>query len=130
MYLNTAPSAGYGARYRSVDVTSQVEGASPHRLISILFEELLTSIDTMLAAQRRDNQAKVMDRQSRATMMLLALETSLDYKNGGELAENLAAVYRQSRKLIQIGGRNRDSASVEQARSMISEIASAWAAIA
>ena len=123
---------GYGAtggakmRYQSVDVESQVLGASPHRLVGILFEELMKSIDILIAAQRAGNRAKIIDKQSRASTILLALETSLDYRNGGEIALNLAKVYRESRRLIVQGGRNDQPELVEKARGYLVDIAEAW----
>jgi flagellar protein FliS len=128
-------SNGYGAmggartRYQSVDVESQVEGASPHRLIAILFDELMKAIEIMLAAQRSGNRVKMIDRQARASTILLGLETSLDFEAGGELAINLARIYREARRLIQQGGRGEDPAMIEQARDLLSEIADAWAQI-
>ena len=128
-------SNGYGAmggakmRYQTVDVESQVEGASPHRLIGILFDELMKATEIMVAAMRVGNRAKTIDKQARASNILLALETSLDFRNGGDVARNLARVYRESRRLIQQGGRANDPAAVETARSYLSEIVEAWEAI-
>lgn len=123
---------GYGTmsgarlRYQAVDVESQILGASPHRLIGILFEELMKSIDIMIAAQRAGNRTKIIERQARASNVLLALETSLDFRNGGEIAMNLAAVYREARRLIQLGGRTGQIELVEQARGYLSGIVEAW----
>lgn len=125
-------SNGYGAmggarlRYQMVDVASQVEGASPHRLVGILFEELMKAMEIMIAAQRAGNRAKVIDKQSRASTILLALETSLDFRNGGEIAINLAMVYREARRLIVLGGRENKPEHVEQAREYLSGIVDAW----
>jgi flagellar protein FliS len=125
-------SNGYGAmggarlRYQTVDVASQVEGASPHRLVGILFEELTKAMEIMIAAQRAGNRAKVIDKQARASTILLALETSLDFRNGGEIAVNLAKVYREARRLIVLGGRENNSEHVERARKYLSGIVDAW----
>jgi flagellar protein FliS len=117
---------GAGARYRNVDMSSRMEGASPHRLVQILFEELIKATDTMLAAQRLGEAAKRSERQSRALSILHALETSLDFDKGGEIAANLATIYREARRLITLGGREGHPAPVEQARAMLAEIAGAW----
>ena len=128
MFMNNGYGAmgGAKARYQIVDVESRVEGASPHRLIGILFEELMKAIEIMLAAQRAGNRMKVIERQARTSNILLALETSLDFKNGGELAVNLARVYREARRLVQLGGRGNDPALVEKARALLSGIVEAW----
>lgn len=123
---------GYGAassarlRYQAVDVESKVEGASPHRLIGILFEELTKAMEIMIAAQRGGHRAKAISKQARASTILLALETSLDFRNGGEIAANLAKVYREARRLIQLAGRNDEPELVELARSYLAGIIDAW----
>jgi flagellar secretion chaperone FliS len=125
-------SNGYGAmggaklRYQTVDVASQVEGATPHRLIGILFEELMKALEIMIAAQRAGNRAKAIDKQGRASTILLALETSLDFRNGGEIAVNLAMVYRETRRLVALGGRENNPEHVEQAKQYLSGIVDAW----
>lgn len=125
-------SSGYGAqggakmRYQAVDLESQVEGASPHRLVGILFEELMKALEIMAAAQRAGNRTKAIDKQARASTILLALETSLDFNNGGEIAVNLARLYREARRLVQQGGRDNDPAMIEQARGYLSPIVEAW----
>jgi len=125
-------SNGYGAmggakmRYQAVDLESRIEGASPHRLIGILFEELMKALEIMLAAQRAGNRAKTIEKQSRASTVLIALETSLDFKNGGELAVNLARVYREARRLVLQGGRDNSPEMVTQARDLLAGIVEAW----
>lgn len=128
-------SSGYGAmggakmRYQTVDVASQVEGASPHRLIGILFDELTKAMDIMIAAQRAGNRAKVIDKQARASTILLALETSLDFRNGGDIAINLAKVYREARRLVVLGGRQGKPEHVVKAKEYLADIIDAWAQI-
>jgi len=132
MYMNHGYGAPNGAkmRYQTVDLESRIEGASPHGLISILFDELMKSLDIMIAAQNAGMTAKMIDKQGRASNILLALETSLDFRNGGELAVNLAKVYREARRLVQLAGRNRQPELVEQARGYLSGIVEAWESIA
>lgn len=116
------------ARYRDLDLSTKVEGASPHRLIAILFEELLKSLDTIAAAFAAGvapYASGMPERRARATAILLGLEGSLDHDNGGELAARLTAIYREARGLLGKG----DAASVAAARVMIADIAEAWNSI-
>jgi flagellar protein FliS len=126
-----APGAAR-ARYRDIDLTSRVEGATPHALIAILFDELGRTLDTMaaaLAAGSGATRAGMPERRARATSILLGLEGSLDHATGGELASGLAAVYREARRLIGDALVQNDAKPILQAREMISEIATAWARI-
>lgn len=120
---------GAGARYRTVDMSSRLEGASPHRLVAILFEELLRAIETAQAADRQGDRGKRAERQARALSILHALEGSLDFEKGGEIATSLSSIYREGRRLISEGGRESRPELVEQARAMLAEIAGAWESI-
>lgn len=126
MYMARGRFGAAQARYSSIDVTSRIEGASPHRLVSILFDELLKALDAMAAAQRRGDVGQRGSRQSRALAILSGLETSLDYDKGGEIAKGLAAIYREARRLVIVAADGNDPAPVMQAKEMLQEIASAW----
>lgn len=120
------------ARYRDLDLSSKVEGASPHRLIGILYEELLKTLDTMAAGLAAGGDATKMGmpvRRARAMSILLGLEGSLDHDNGGGLSQGLAAVYRETRRLIGEAITNSDPAPLAQAREIVSEISDAWTQI-
>ncbi len=143
--FGTMGHAAARARYAQVDLGSKVEGANPHRLIGILYEDLLRTLDTMAAALgqpsvgaaalgRPGGGAAAMrpgmaDRRARAASILLGLETSLDHGRGGDLSLGLAAVYREARRLIAAGIAAGDAAPIVQAREMIAEIAEAWSTI-
>lgn len=126
MYMAPGRISAARARYSSIDVTSRIEGASPHRLVSILFDELLKAIDAMAAAQARGDISQRGNRQSRALAILSGLETSLDFEQGGEIAKGLAAIYREARRLVIAAAEESSPAPLAQAREMLGEIASAW----
>lgn len=125
-------NAGYAAaraRYRDIDIGSKVEGASPHRLIAILYEELLKTLDTIAAglnAGSSANRPGMPERRGRTMSILMGLEGSLDHSQGGDLSQGLAAVYREARRLIGEGMREQDPKRIIQAREMVGEIADAW----
>lgn len=126
MYMSRQPFARAQASYQNVDRSTRVEGASPHQLIALLFEEALVAIDTMSAAAQRRDLARVASSQARALSIIGGLQASLDMERGGELARNLADVYREASRLILTGGRACEPLFVTQARAMLGEIASAW----
>lgn len=125
MYVYNKFRAG-SARYKSVDLSSRIEGATPHRLVQIMYEELLKTLDAMAFATSRGDYVQRGERQSRALAILTGLETSLDFDKGGQIARDLVAIYREARRLVVAGGREGDARLVVQAREMIQEIAAAW----
>jgi flagellar protein FliS len=117
------------ARYQNVDLASRVEGASPHGLVSILLDELMKALEAMAAACARRDFSQRGAAQARALNMLNGLESSLDFDKGGEIAESLASIYAEGRRLVIAGARDNDPDQVLRARTMVGEIASAWQAI-
>lgn len=117
------------ARYQNVDLASRVESASPHGLVSILLDELMKSLEAMAAACNRRDYTQRGTAQARALNMLNGLESSLDFEKGGEIAQSLASIYAETRRLTIAGARDNDAEQVLRARTMIGEIASAWQAI-
>ena len=118
------------ARYQSVDIASRIEGATPHQLVQLMYEELLKSLDAMAVAAKRGDYVQRGQRLSRALNILTGLETSLDFDKGGEIATGLAAIYREARRLVIEGGRGSDPIMIVKARDLIHEISTAWDAIA
>jgi flagellar protein FliS len=130
MFYNQGYAGSAAARrYAAVHSGSRVEGATPHALVKILFDELLIALDAAALAERNGDRLKVSDKQARAMSILFALETSLDHEKGGDIALGLAQIYREARRLLLVGAKTRDAAPVDQARVMVAEIAEAWTQI-
>lgn len=113
-------------RYAAVHAGSRIEGATPHALVKILFDELMFAMDAAVVADRQGDRTKSTEKCSRALTILHALESSLDFDQGGDIATGLAQIYRESRRLLIAGSQE----EVTRARAMIAEIAEAWALIA
>ena len=117
------------AHYRTVDIESRIEGANPHQLVVIMFEEVLQALDAMAVAAQRGDYTQRIQRQSRALSILHGLEGSLDYSKGGDIAEGLAGIYREARRLVMLGSKENEPQHILRARAMLDEIASAWTQI-
>lgn len=127
-----SPHAGYAAasrRYAAVDAGSKVEGATPHQLVKILFDELVLAMDAAALAMRAGDRRKTSDKQTRALTLLHALESSLDYEKGGDVAVSLAVVYREARRRMLAAVAGNDAEALLGARALIAEIADAWSKI-
>ncbi len=116
-------------RYAAVETDSRIEGATPHQLVRILFDELLQALDAAAAALRASDRQKTVDKQTRALTILHALETSLDFKRGGDIAVSLATIYRECRKRILEATAVGKPETMETARGYIGDVAEAWTQI-
>jgi flagellar protein FliS len=95
MYQAARVAGGAGQHYRTIDLTSKIEGASPHRLITILYDELITALAAAKMAIVRQDPARLNENQARASSIVQTLDASLDFDKGGEVARALSAVYRE-----------------------------------
>ena len=128
-YNHSFAGTAAARRYAVVHSGSRIEGATPHALVKILFDELLIALDATALAERNGDRLKVSDKQARAMSILFALEASLDFDKGGDIATGLARIYREARRLLLVSAKEHDAAPVEQARAMVGEIADAWSQI-
>jgi flagellar protein FliS len=126
MYARSMHSGGAGAQYRAIDVSCKIEGASPHRLVSILYEELVQALSTMKLAIRRVDSSRQRDAQARALVIVQSLDSSLDFSRGGEIARALSSVYSEVRRLTMLGGSSGDAEAVDRGQKIVAEIAEAW----
>ena len=130
MFYNQGYAGGSAARrYAAVHSGSRTEGATPHGLVKILFDELLLALDAAALAERQGDRMKVSDKQARAMSILFALESSLDFDKGGDISVGLAQIYREARRLLLVGAQEHSAEPVEQARDIVAEIAEAWTQI-
>lgn len=118
------------ASYQNVDTASRVEGASPHELVTILFDELLLCLSQAIKQAERGSLAQMLQTRSRAMSILHGLEDSLDFEKGGDLALALARVYREAGRRIYEASSADQVEKLASARAMLGEIAEAWKAIA
>ncbi|MBZ9647952.1 flagellar protein FliS [Sphingobium sp. 3R8] len=127
MFYNQGYAGASAARrYAAVHSGSRTEGATPHALVKILFDELLQALEAAALAERNGDRIKVSDKQARAMSILFALESSLDFDKGGDISVGLAQIYREARRLLLVGAKERSAEPVDQAHAIIAEIAEAW----
>ncbi len=124
--FNTASASRH---YRQLELASRVSEASPHALVSLLYEELLNALDAAIAVAAKGVALKGNVHLAKARSILSALEASLDFENGGELAPVLARVYRAAGREISDSVANNAGAKLPEVRAAISNIVYAWAAL-
>ena len=124
----------FGARsvsaYQQIGVQSVVTEASPHQLINMLFDGLLKSLGSAKTAmQNRNVEDKIRHISKAQRIIQEGLILGLDLEKGGELAENLLALYDYCAvKLTQANASN-NVALLDEVERLMSPVAKSWAAI-
>lgn len=116
--------------YAKVGVETGVLAASPHKLIVMLFDGALVSVNSaimhMKAGSIPDKGAAI----SHAILIIdSGLRASLDKKAGGTIAESLDALYEyMGARLVEANLKNQVEL-LEEVRQLLSELRGAWDAI-
>ena len=68
---------------RNMDLQSRVASASPHGLVSLLYEELLRSLSLLVLTVGRAARVSGNAHNTTALLIIIALESSIDFDSKG-----------------------------------------------
>lgn len=112
--------------YQKEALKTRLASADPHQIIQMLMEGAIDSMKVAkITIEQKDyeNKSKSL---SKATSIIDSLRLSLDTSVGGDMTENLAALYGyMSRRLMEASIQN-DIAIVDEVIGLLSTIKSAW----
>lgn len=113
--------------YAEVSVESGVMGASPHQLIVMLFDGALSAL---LRARILMNQGNIAGKGlaiSKAINIIdNGLKNGLNHEQGGEIADNLAALYDYMKRRLMQANLHNDVAALDEVSGLLENIADAW----
>ncbi|CAK0767680.1 Flagellar secretion chaperone FliSB [Gammaproteobacteria bacterium] len=116
-------------QYQQIGVQSSIVDASPHRLIQMLFEGALDRIAKARGSVVRGEVAEKCRYIGAAMAIVDGLAGSLNLEAGGEIANNLAALYDyMGRRLLQA---NIESSALilDEVSSLLGQVKEGWDAI-
>lgn len=113
--------------YSVMEVETGVASASPQRLIIMLYDGALKAVFTAKAAMGRGDIPAKGEALSKAISIIdEGLRAALNLESGGEIAQNLMALYEYiSTRLLHANLKN-DPSSLEEAARLLSELKHAW----
>lgn len=123
----TSVSSRSALAYKRASVDASVDMASPHQLVTLLFEALQRHLGaTRLAINGGDVAGKC--KQIGAAMRILeeGLIAPLDLEKGGELAANLKNLYEYCVHRLILANAKNDVTFVDEVAKLIEPVASGW----
>ncbi|HAZ54352.1 MAG TPA: flagella export chaperone FliS [Franconibacter helveticus] len=113
--------------YAQIGVESAVMSASPHQLITLLFDGAMSAlVRARLFMQQGETVAKGEALSKAINIIDNGLKAGLDQEKGGEIADNLSSLYDYMiRRLLQANLRN-DTQAIEEVEHLLTNIAEAW----
>jgi flagellar secretion chaperone FliS len=117
--------------YQDVQVDTGVAGASPHRLVELLFEEFVAScVRARGAIREHDLQTKGRAIGRAVRIIEEGLRAGLNMKEGGALACTLQDLYGYVCVRLTEANLNNDEAALAECIALVQPIHEAWRAIA
>lgn len=121
-------TAGLNA-YRATQNQAQVLTADPHRLIQLLFDNLMMSLQKAKGFLERKQFGEKGKAITHAIEILLALDEAIDEEKGGELASNLRALYNYCVRQLMAANQECSLEKLEEVQRLMLEIKLAWDSI-
>jgi flagellar secretion chaperone FliS len=103
-----------------------VRGASPVRLVILLYEQAVEDLRRALAAHSRKDVETRTREIKHALLVIGHLQSSLDKERGGQVAENLERFYSQVRTSLIEAQSKQSAALLEKQIALLMKVREAW----
>lgn len=120
--------AGHKAldEYRWTDLPSLVDGGNPHELVQVMLDGAVTRLMQAEGALENGDIPLKCELISKALNLVQGLQACLDVEQGGEIAQNLEALYEyMGRRLVAANAFN-DSSILKEVASLLRELQTGW----
>lgn len=114
------------ATYRSIDAVGRTAAADPHQLVELMYKECIAALRAAAFAAEKLQPTVKSERIARATAILFALESNLDFDRGGDVSRTLATLYHGLRAQIIQASIGSDPRPFRAVADDLEEIAGAW----
>ena len=113
--------------YQRINVETSMHTIDQHQLVSLLYEGVLNAIATARGALARGDVLTKCNSVSKAVRIIEeGLMTALDREAGGELAQNLEALYDYSLRRLILANAHNDDAMLAEVAHLFEPIAQGW----
>ena len=112
--------------YSKTSATSGVENADPHRLIQMLIDGAIEKINRAKFFMRNKKVAEKGQHVSWAISIIGGLQASLDQEQGGEIAQNLDALYDYCCRTLLEANVDNDETKLDSVLQVMQQIKEAW----
>jgi flagellar protein FliS len=117
--------------YSNSEKKAVIEAEDSHAMVLLLFDELIKTariFSENINTETADLNLRS-EKMSKALTIIYALQSSLDFERGGEIAENLYRLYEYTREQILIDNKNGEAVGILVAISSLEDIREAWVEI-
>ncbi len=115
--------------YTRLALRTDIETASPHRLILLLLDGALDKIRAARTSMTRGNIAAKGSNITWAMSIIDGLRASLNHERGGKIAANLDALYDYMARTLVTANLHNDETKLVEVEKLLHEIRAGWKGI-
>lgn len=113
--------------YEKMRLETSVNHASPHQLITLLFDGALHAMKLAILYLQKGKIAEKGAAISKAINIIdNGLKSSLDFEQGGEIAENLNDLYQYISQQLMLANLHNDQEKLQCCFNLLNNIAESW----
>lgn len=116
-------------QYKSIELQTRIDTASPHELIELLLQGARSHIATAQGNIQRKQIKEKGEHLSKAINIIEGLKSCLNHEQGGEIAGNLQQLYDYLQHLLLKANLNNDEELLVQSNQILAEVHQAWQSI-
>ena len=125
MFATHSPRAA--SAYQRINVETSMHTMDQHQLVALLYQGALGAIASARGAMARGDVLGKCNAISKAIRIIEeGLNTGLDRVDGGELAQNLGALYDYCVRRLTLANVRNDDAIMQEVQRLIEPVAQAW----
>ncbi|MCV6612682.1 MAG: flagellar export chaperone FliS [Amphritea sp.] len=113
-------------QYNDVGIRAEILGATPHRLIQMLFEGALQRIYQAKGAIERDQMDLKAAKINEAMAIVEELDSSLEEEESPEFVENMSGLYGYMSQQMMDANIQNDPAKLDEVAGIMTELKAAW----
>ena len=112
--------------YQKEATKSQMADAEPYQIIQMLMAGVMDSLALAKGSLERGDYEQKGRSISKASSIIIALRSSLDFNIGGEVSDNLNSLYEYMTERLADASLAKDTEAIDEVSSLFREIKSAW----
>ena len=116
-------------QYKSIELQTRVDTASPSELIELLLQGARSHIATAQGNIQRNQTKEKGEHIGKALSIIEGLKTSFNHEQGGEIAVNLLQLYEYIQYMLLKANLKNDENLLAQSNSLLAEVHQAWQSI-
>ncbi len=125
--MNMSMGKQFAKQYANNYVETIVSEASPHKLIQMLYEGVIKNIRITKVFIQQKNYEKKAEHVNKALSILMTLREGVDLDKGGDVAQNLYALYDYCYRQLVRASISDDVKLVDEVFEYLTDLHDAWA---